>query len=409
MKGKLGVFILVFFLVINSCMGEIEKKCLTITSPKSLKHNNYDCVILNFGSPQYEQTTVIGNLIYPKVNTKGCSKFNVSFKSKPGELPTFLLVDRGECLFKLKERNAQNAGAPAVVIADDSDAPLITVSLQDSRHESASIPSMIITKTFGDGIKKALLSEKMVNVKLNWRDLLVYATERVEYELWTDINNDCGTKCDEQIEFVNNFKRAAKLLEQKGYTKFTPHYPIWYCPTAFTLTKQCKSQCINKGRYCTPDPNQDFSKGYDGKDVVIENLRQLCLFKVANGSGMPWVWWDYVTEFGNRCSMKEQKFNKECADQIIQSLGLDIVKIDECMGDDLNANVENQILSAEQDAQLNKGLRGNVTIMPTLVINNKKYKGKLEKGGVLKAICEDLPATKKPALCLDHEKGQESD
>ncbi|RZC77974.1 hypothetical protein C5167_002211 [Papaver somniferum] len=395
MKGKLGAFILVFFLVTNSCMGEIEKKCLTITSPKQLKHN-YDCVILNFGSPQYEQTTVIGNVIYPKVNTKACkdfSKFNISFKSKPGELPTFLLVDRGDCLFISKEWNAQIAGAPAVVIADDKDEPLITMSFEDSRHESASIPSMIITKTLGDGIKKALLNGKM----------------RVEYELWTDINSDCGTKCDKQIEFVNKFKRAAKLLEQKGYTRFTPHYPIWYCPAAFTLTKQCKSQCINKGRYCAPDPNQDFSKGYDGKDVVIENLGQLCLFKVANESGMPWVWWDYVTEFGNRCSMKELKFNKECADQVIQSLDLHIVKIDECMGDDLNADVENPILSAEQDAQLNKGSRGNVTIIPTLIINNKIYKGKLEKGGALKGICEGLPVNKKPDICSNHEKGQESD
>ncbi|KAI3994169.1 hypothetical protein MKX01_012426 [Papaver californicum] len=264
------------------------------------------------------------------MNTKGCNGFNISFKSKPGKLPTLLLVDRG------------------------------------------------------DSIKKALLNGKMVNVELNWRKSPVYATERVKYELWTDINSGCGTECDKQIEFVNYFKRAAKLLEQKGDTNFY-------------LNKQCKSQCINHGRYCAPDPNRDFSQGYDGKDVVIENL-----------DNFPWVWWDYVTEFGKKCSMKEQRFNKECADQVIQSLGLDIVKIDECIGNDLNADVENPILSAEQDAQLSKGSRGNVTIIPTLVINNKKYKGKLEKGGALKAICEVLPVNKKPAICLNHEKGQDS-
>lgn len=345
MKGKLAAFILVFFLVTSSCMG--NKKCLTITSPKSLKHD-YDCAILNFGSSQEEEATVIGNVIYPKMNTKGCkdfSKFNVSLNSKPGELPTLLLVDRGDCYFKLKAWYAQNAGASAVLVADYAVEPLPTIVLIEDHLRNVSIPSILTTKTLGDSIKEALFSGEMVNVKLNWRKSPVDATERVEYELWTDINSGCGTKCDKQIEFVNNFKRAAKLLEQKGYTKFTPHYPIWYCPAVFTLSKQCKSQCINKGRYCAPDPNQDFSKGYDGKDVVIENLRQLCLFKVANESGMPWVWWDYVTEFGNRCSMKEQKFNKECADQVIQSLGLDIVKIDECTGDDLNADVENPILS----------------------------------------------------------------
>jgi hypothetical protein len=87
------------------------------------------------------------------------------------------------------------------------------------------------------------------------------------------------------------------------------------------LSRQCKSQCINHGRYCAPDPEQDFSSGYDGKDVVLENLRQLCVFKVANETKKPWVWWDYVTDFQIRCPMKEKKYNKECADAVIKSLG----------------------------------------------------------------------------------------
>ncbi|XP_057514293.1 uncharacterized protein LOC130796034 [Actinidia eriantha] len=49
------------------------------------------------------------------------------------------------------------------------------------------------------------------------------------------------------------------------------------------------------------------------KDVVLENLRQLCLFKVANETNKPWDWWDYVTDFQIRCPMKEKKYNKECA------------------------------------------------------------------------------------------------
>jgi hypothetical protein len=87
------------------------------------------------------------------------------------------------------------------------------------------------------------------------------------------------------------------------------------------LSKQCKSQCINHGRYCAPDPEQDFSTGYDGKDVVVENLRQLCVFKVAKQAEKPWVWWDYVTDFQIRCPMKEKKYNKECANGVIKSLG----------------------------------------------------------------------------------------
>lgn len=55
--------------------------------------------------------------------------------------------------------------------------------------------------------------------------------------------------------------------------------------------------------------------------MVVENLRQLCVFKVAKESKQPWVWWDYVTDFHIRCPMKEKKYNKECADEVIKSLG----------------------------------------------------------------------------------------
>lgn len=60
--------------------------------------------------------------------------------------------------------------------------------------------------------------------------------------------------------------------------------------------------------------------GYDGKQVVTENLRQLCVFKVTNDSGKPWKWWDFVTDFQIRCPMKEKKYGPECAEEVIKSL-----------------------------------------------------------------------------------------
>ena len=51
-----------------------------------------------------------------------------------------------------------------------------------------------------------------------------------------------------------------------------------------------------------------------------ENLRQLCVFKLANASGQPWQWWDYVTRFANECKMSEQKYNEECAEKVRRAL-----------------------------------------------------------------------------------------
>ncbi|VAI03790.1 unnamed protein product [Triticum turgidum subsp. durum] len=353
---------------------------------------------------------MVGVVAYPKANRKACKgfdDFDVSFKTRPGALPTFLLVDRGDCYFTKKAWNAQNAGAAAILVADDRDEPLITMDTPEESGrveylENITIPSTLISKSFGDRLKKAIDNGEMVNVNLDWRESLPHPDERVEYEFWTNSNDECGPKCDSQIDFVKSFKGAAQILEKKGYTQFTPHYITWYCPEAYTLSKQCKSQCINHGRYCAPDPDQDFSKGYDGKDVVVQNLRQVCVYKVAKESKKPWLWWDYVTDFAVRCPMKEKKYTKECADGVVKSLGLDHKAIDKCIGDP-DADEENPILKAEQDAQIGNGSRGDVTILPTLVINNRQYRGKLDKAAVLKALCAGFRETTEPAVCLSED------
>jgi hypothetical protein len=80
--------------------------------------------------------------------------------------------------------------------------------------------------------------------------------------------------------------------------------------------------------------------------------------------------------------------------------GVDLKKIKDCVGDP-HADVDNPVLKAEQDAQvgflkcklvynivvqlcfilfqfcfqIGKESRGDVTILPTLVINNRQYRG----------------------------------
>ncbi|KAI9074291.1 hypothetical protein K1719_043118 [Acacia pycnantha] len=408
MREKLSFLLGVWIFLCGFCAAKfvVEKNNLKVTSPKSLK-GVYECALGNFGVPKYGGA-MIGSVVYPNTNQRGCKSFDddTLFKSKPGSFPVILLVDRGDCYFTLKAWNAQNGGAAAILVADDRLEPLITMDTpeegsvaNDEYVQKISIPSALISKSLGDSIKKALSSGEMVTINLDWSETLPHPDDRVEYEYWTNSNDECGPKCDSQINFAKNFKGVAQLLEQKGFTQFTPHYITWYCPEAFILSKQCKSQCINHGRYCAPDPEQDFRRGYDGKDVVVQNLRQACIFKVANESGKPWKWWDYVTDFAIRCPMKENKYTEECSDQVIKSLGVDMKRIKDCVGDP-NADVENPVLKAEQDAQIGKGSRGDVTILPTLVINNRQYRGKLEKGAVLKAICAGFQETTEPAICL---------
>ena len=165
-------------------------------------------------------------------------------------------------------------------------------------------------------------------------------------------------------------------FDSKGWTTFAPHYIVWTCPAAYRSSAECASQCIRHGRYCSPDPDGDMHKGYSGADVVQvggwvcegmllllpsicccclpsaaaafiltlpppppppppppltftyppslppqpallqENLRQLCVFTMANASGRPYLWWDYVTLFGEQCVMETKQYGQECAEKV---------------------------------------------------------------------------------------------
>ncbi|KAJ3679267.1 hypothetical protein LUZ60_017278 [Juncus effusus] len=411
-------FSLPFLLTLNlfllgsvSCRFIVEKNSIRVISPHHIR-GHHDAAIANYGVPNYGGT-LIGVVIYPDKNSNGCEKFDTTFKTK-SRRPVILLLDRGECYFALKSWNAQNSGAAAVLISDSIDEPLLTMDTPDDSMipnssnyiEKISIPSTLIKKSFGETLKTTLQKMSLdksygdeLIVKIDWRESMPHPDERVEYEFWTNSNDECGERCDEQIEFVKNFRGHAQLLERGGFARFTPHYITWFCPEAFRLSKQCKSQCINKGRYCAPDPEQDFGEGYEGKDIVIENLRQLCVHRVANESGRPWQWWDFVVDYDARCSMKEKKYSKDCAEMVVKSLGLSLDEVLKCMGDP-EADTENAVLKKEQEDQVGHDKRGDVTFLPTLVINNVQYRGKLERTAVLKAVCAGFKESTEPHVCL---------
>lgn len=170
---------------------------------------------------------------------------------------------------------------------------------------------MFVTKSTGDVLKGLLRDKKEVYISLDWNDALP-RKKTVDWEFWTNSNDMCGAVCDVQQEFIREFVSVAQDLEQNNWTRFTPHYKIWRCPDAYKDSDECRKQCIHKGRYCSPDPSSD---KFDGKDVIEENLRQLCVFKLANASGQSWVWWDYVTRFADQCGMQEGKYGKDCAEK----------------------------------------------------------------------------------------------
>ncbi|CAN7132033.1 unnamed protein product, partial [Brassica rapa subsp. narinosa] len=173
----------------------------------------------------------------------------------------------------------------------------------DDLIEKLNIPSALIDLSFANTLKQALKKGEEVVLKIDWSESLPHPDERVEYELWTNTNDEwvCDA-IDEQMNFVKNFKGHAQILEKGGYSLFTPHYITWFCPKEYVLV------------------------------------------------GIPP--WDYVTDFHIRCSMKENKYSKECAEIVVESLG------------------------------------------------KRHHTRKLERNAVLKAICSGFKERTEPGICL---------
>ncbi|OMO69850.1 hypothetical protein COLO4_28903 [Corchorus olitorius] len=233
MGEKFGLIICVWMILLwGNCLGRflVEKNSLKLISPESIK-GVYKSGIGNFGVPPYSGN-LVGIVVYPKQNQRACKDFDdlgISFEIRPGALPIIVLVDRGDCFFALKAWKARKAGAAAIIVADYIDEPLITMDTPEEDNtfadylQNITIPSVLIEKSLGDGIKTELSRGEMVNMNLDWTKFVPNPDERVEYEFWMNSHYDCGPKCDSQIEFVKNFKGVAKRLEQEGYTLNSPH------------------------------------------------------------------------------------------------------------------------------------------------------------------------------------------
>lgn len=386
---------------------KVETAKLRVTSPSSVS-GTYDVAIANFGRTLYG-ASLSGRVAYPEDPTQRLACGNGTRVDVPranARVGLILLLDRGGCAFTEKVMNAQNAGADAVLIVDDVDEPLVTMDAAEDAETGSyvrdiSIPTALVRKVDGALFESAVSNGENVVGTLDWHDVLPHPDSRVEWELWIETNDECGYKCETQNAFLRDFKPIAQSLEKGGYTQFTPHFITWECIDDPPTSAECVSQCVNVGRYCAPDPDEDIHAGYSGADIVIDNLRALCVFDVANKSNTPWLWWDYVSEFGEQCTMKNGKFAaRSCAEKVVSNIGVDVAAVNACIGDTTRDDI-NPMLEAQIEAQSPPpgSSRPNIRLLPTILINEERYNGKLARGEVLTAICAGFEDSSVPEIC----------
>lgn len=394
-------FLLTSFTLSYSNAGKVSST-VKVQLPKDLvRAAGYDHREALFGIPPYGGS-IEENVIYAEMDM--CTPYSNSHW-KP---PFILLIDRGGCTFVQKVRNAQHAGAAAVVIADNtclcSQDHVCTPepNTECEKHEpimaddgsgfDVTIPSVLMFKQDADPIKEASTKKKTVRMELKWS--VPTPDDHVEWELWTSPTDYVSS------HFKTDFKSAVAALGEKA--SFTPRMYIYDGIVAHCRNdegeSECANMCTNKGRYCASDPDNEIDYGISGGDVVTESLRRLCIWELYGGDGVGLEWWDYQQKFTVTCDNSADFMKEECVKSVMSVNNIDYDMVDECMFDHGGIELpgKNDLLQTQLDQKEMNG----IVIMPVAYVNGVAVRGFFEYATIFKAICAGYESGTEPDICV---------
>jgi hypothetical protein len=285
---------------------------------------------------------------------------------------------------------ASAKGAHAVVIVDREDSPVRDHDLpnvlvaDDGYGDRISIPSVLISHYDGDKLIEAAQSGEAV-VELAWT---IPTGTTVTVDMWL------SSASRESQKFLKDFSDKRKTLNE--VVKFTPHYHVFSTtPESGGYNDLCTDETA---KYCAEDP--DGSGDVTGKDVLEEDVRQLCIHEETrvqrwrNGKKeSPPVlyagkWWEYMKQHPDVCPFEgdspETRFGEKCSYKLMRDLNIDTEKIQHCYD-----TTKNQKLESER---INKAWSPRA-----LRVNGWRYKGILDAELVTRAVCSGFVA--RPEEC----------
>lgn len=157
-------------------------------------------------------------------------------------------------------------------------------------------------------------------------------------------------------------------------------------PNIVTFTSKSEDfiahNCVSNGNYCAFEPSHESSA--TGRDVVMEGLRQKCIFK-ANVN----AYFTYMASFFSACA---HSFREDCSKKILGKTSLDWDQVDKCVTQSFHGTSksvqsnENDFLADDKE-KLKKLSHAS---FPNIYINGMLYKGSLEHFDVLLSLCSAL-------------------
>lgn len=360
---------------------------IKVYSPESLKaqfddryhDGNIRASLANFGNPPYG-TKILGRLFKPdQANEFACDPLpQIDWNSDEHYVAPVLLVKRGICAFVIKVRHAQDIGARVVIVYDDRPENVNLIIMSDNGSAgNLYVPSFLISNDDGIALAAAIDKPEYSNlIALTIEFELPQATDTINYEVWHS-SGHLGFR-----SFLAEYAEIGASFS-KEVAVFTPHYVLWYCHSC-KLAGYLKEEpdCLGGGRYCAPDPDQDGP--LTGRDIVLEDLRQLCVFKQTEREKNYKVWFDYIKQLNSTCVVG---ITTQCAEEALKEADIDKSKLDLCIQDSVQgSNIllhDNKLLAEERVAWNSSG----IAFYPSITINNQTYRGDFEADEVKSALC----------------------
>ncbi|EGR29831.1 pa domain protein [Ichthyophthirius multifiliis] len=377
---------------------KVNKCKLTILKPQSLIAKIGETVsysLANFGFQPYGQT-ITGTIQIPyQKNNKdqisdGCQEIqSISNQETQGfSQQSIYLIQRGNCSFVTKAKNAELAGVGLLIIYDnyDNESEQDIILMDDHTGKHLVISTLFINKSNGEQIQNFILQNPNQKVDI-----------KVEFEQHKEANNInvvfwMSSLDQDSYQFIKNFKKHYDAIQLEGFNiKFQVHFALTYDIESrenfYSLTKD---NCVSNGRYCSPElkDNDELTSS-----VVLEDLRQIIISKLY-----PKLWWDYAIDFGDVClNSKSARELEICSYKSMENVGfkeeqIEAVKLQFEKSfikqgyQPINYAVnDNKILSAE----LLTFFELEVDIFPALIVNQDFFRGDITaEGPIYEFICD---------------------
>lgn len=380
---------------------------ITIISSDKLEINDekIDINIATFGNIPYGHV-LNGDIIYDfsnKENDYACRPLNnvkklnkssngLFYKSNS----KFLMLDRGNCTFVTKARNAQLAGASLLIINNNTSEDIKEIyMIDDGSGHDIEIPTILISKKDGDKIKKLInpnsKNNKSTSFKINFP---LEKQNKVTFEtVMSSSNFDVYSLLTKLEEPLLNLSRGKFMYYPVYFTQTHPLYDY------NNKKEQSFEHCYSNGKYCFfPDTEAELLNIDNGRVVLKENLRQICVYKARQEERNPRLFFNYIKLFYDKCignkyeyilnnfnsiksynsnsNTKVYRFNDECSNEVMEEIMSKdkVEEIKQCILDSFGGaeeskwdTTENALFNVEKKF---KDLIG-VDIYPSLIVNKR--------------------------------------